>query len=335
MTRQVTSVPIARWCDVAPVFADLAGEPLDLDATLDCGQAFRWSPASDDSSAWIGVVGGTIWRVDVADGVLSARAVPARRDDAVRRFLFDYFALDRPLSPRLDRIARAHPHAADAVAQYAGLRILNQAAVEALLSFAIASATNVPRIRRSIALMAARFGEPIAIVDGAPYFRFPTAAALASADSRELYVDCNLAYRVDTLQAIARVLETRGEHWLTELRGQRYDAAHAALDALSGIGPKIADCVCLFGLGFQPAVPVDAHVWQIARRLFGDAITTRTLTSVAYRRIGDLFRALFGEDAGLAQQYLFTARRGQSARRTRAGETVVPSHLSHREETCA
>src|SRR5437763_6304623 len=41
-----------------------------------------------------------------------------------------------------------------------------------------------------------------------------------------------------------------------------YEAARRELMALPAIGPKIADCVCLFGLGHDAAVPVDTHVWQ-------------------------------------------------------------------------
>ena len=38
-----------------------------------------------------------------------------------------------------------------------------------------------------------------------------------------------------------------------------YRAAHAELLTLQGVGPKVADCVCLMGLGWGEAVPVDTH----------------------------------------------------------------------------
>ena len=38
-----------------------------------------------------------------------------------------------------------------------------------------------------------------------------------------------------------------------------YRTAHAELLALQGVGPKVADCVCLMGLGWGEAVPVDTH----------------------------------------------------------------------------
>ena len=42
----------------------------------------------------------------------------------------------------------------------------------------------------------------------------------------------------------------------------------AALVELSGVGPKVADCVALFSLDKLDIVPVDTHVWQIAQRYY-------------------------------------------------------------------
>lgn len=38
-----------------------------------------------------------------------------------------------------------------------------------------------------------------------------------------------------------------------------YRRAHEAVLELQGVGPKVADCVCLMGLGWGEAVPVDTH----------------------------------------------------------------------------
>jgi N-glycosylase/DNA lyase len=87
-----------------------------------------------------------------------------------------------------------------------------------------------------------------------------------------------------------------------------YKKAQVELLSLSGVGPKVADCVCLMGLGWAEAVPVDTHVWQIAQRdyHFGKA-KTQTLTKVMYDSIGDHFRKIWGPQAGWAQSVLFTA----------------------------
>lgn len=102
-------------------------------------------------------------------------------------------------------------------------------------------------------------------------------------------------------------------HGLTDcgvLEGPRatYREAQLALLSLAGVGPKVADCVCLMGLGWGESVPVDTHVWQIAQRdyKFGKA-KPKTFNKVLYDAVGDHFRDIWGKYAGWAHSVLFTA----------------------------
>lgn len=87
-----------------------------------------------------------------------------------------------------------------------------------------------------------------------------------------------------------------------------YRKAHEALLELQGVGPKVSDCVCLMGLGWSEAVPVDTHVWQFAQRdyKFGKG-KHKSLTKATYDAIGDHFRELWGKEAGWAHSVLFAA----------------------------
>lgn len=87
-----------------------------------------------------------------------------------------------------------------------------------------------------------------------------------------------------------------------------YRKAHEELLQLQGVGPKVADCVCLMGLGWGEAVPVDTHVWQIAQKdyNFGKG-KHKSLTKATYDAVGDHFRALWGREAGWAHSVLFAA----------------------------
>ncbi|KAH6854629.1 DNA glycosylase [Chaetomium sp. MPI-CAGE-AT-0009] len=103
-----------------------------------------------------------------------------------------------------------------------------------------------------------------------------------------------------------------------------YRAAHEALLSLPGVGPKVSDCVCLMGLGWWEAVPVDTHVWQIAQRdySFGKG-GGKTFTKATHDAVGAHFRGLWGAHAGWAQSVLFTANlkafAGQAQAQARAG----------------
>lgn len=87
-----------------------------------------------------------------------------------------------------------------------------------------------------------------------------------------------------------------------------YRKAHEELLQLQGVGPKVADCVCLMGLGWGESVPVDTHVWQFAQRdyKFGKG-RHKSLTKATYEAVGDYFRQLWGKEAGWAHSVLFAA----------------------------
>ncbi len=296
-----------RWDALPEISIPLEDEPLDLGQTLDCGQAFRWR--EDRPGIWTGVVGRSAWQVRVDRDELRARVAPGLPETAARVLLTRYFALDLSARQIQERVARSHPLAAGAVAEFKGMRILRQDPLETILTFTIATATNVPRVTRSIAAICRRFGEPITVVDGVAYHAFPTLDGVLGAPLDELFGACNLAYRARSLKAVAASLRDRSGSWPADLARLPYSDAHRALEELPFLGPKVSDCICLFGLGHAEAVPVDVHVWAIAHELFGEAIPTRTLTRKTYQRIGDRFRATFGPWAGWAQQYLFCARR--------------------------
>ncbi|HEX5418040.1 MAG TPA: DNA glycosylase [Chloroflexota bacterium] len=299
--------PPTTWSATPEHVLPLNGEPLSLDETLACGQAFRWWRLGDGT--WEGVSGGRAWRLRQDEDQVLARALPEAEPGEVRAFLHKYLALDVPAREVHAAIGAAHPRAAEAARQFAGLRIIRQDSLETVLTFTIATATNVPRVTRSVRELCRRFGAPLATVEGATYHDFPTVAALLAAPTDELYGPCNLAYRARSIQAVAGGLAGRPADWLSSLRALPYADAHRALDDLPFYGPKVADCACLFGLGFDEAVPVDVHVWAIAHELFGAEIPTRTLTPRTYVQIGERFREIFGPWAGWAQQYLFCARR--------------------------
>jgi N-glycosylase/DNA lyase len=95
---------------------------------------------------------------------------------------------------------------------------------------------------------------------------------------------------------------------LVEGGREGYRKAHEELLALHGVGPKVADCVCLMGLGWSESVPVDTHVWQIAQRdyKFGKGKHS-SLTAATYTAVANRFRKLWGKEAGWAHSVLFTA----------------------------
>lgn len=71
-----------------------------------------------------------------------------------------------------------------------------------------------------------------------------------------------------------RIEEERGSFDLSFLERMPMDEARRWLLDLPGVGPKTAACVLLFSLD-MPALPVDTHVYRVARRLglLGDKVS--------------------------------------------------------------
>jgi endonuclease-3 len=88
---------------------------------------------------------------------------------------------------------------------------------------------------------------------------------------------------------IKRVLEEirrkQGEFELGFLRQMSVDEARDWLRQLPGVGMKTASCVLLFSLG-MPALPVDTHVFRVAKRL--GLIGSRVSVEQAHRLLEGL-----------------------------------------------
>ena len=280
-------------------WADVPADRLNIAATLDSGQCFRWICTGDGD--WIGVIGDCGMKLRAgADGFWWQTYPHRDRWDLIQQ----YFALDVDLERLYGEWRRAEPRTEQSIARNAGMRILRQDADEAFFSFLCASCNTVVKIRRSVQALARMYGEAVAEVDGLVLHAFPTAERIANASEPALRAAL-WGYRAPVLIDAARDVSERGDGWLDSLRAVPYREAHAELTSIHGIGAKIADCICLFGLWHDEAVPIDTHVRRIAMRLFRPDLAIKSLTPAVYDTLASLFRARFGPYAGWAQQYLF------------------------------
>ncbi len=286
---------------------------LDLPLCVSSGQVFRWERLP--SGAWLGVDGDAWYRVEtgVCAHDRAVRPKVERPLDALRvcvesnrppdRFR-SLFRLEASL-PEVERaILDRGPELATFVRALPGLRVLRPSdPSEVLFSFLCTPNNNLERITRMVAALA-EYGEPIAELHGRVAHRFPDAARIAAIPESELRAK-GFGYRGRSIPNVARQLLRMPEDWLAGLSKLPYVEAHSKLCGLDGVGPKLADCVCLFGLGFLEAAPVDTHLWQAACRLYFPHLRGKSLTESRYREVGGFLRARFGPLTGWAHQYLF------------------------------
>ena len=78
------------------------------------------------------------------------------------------------------------------------------------------------------------------------------------------------------------------------------------LETLPGVGPKVADCILLFGLKRFEVFPIDVWVRRVMNDLY---IKNEDETKVNKKEIENLAKTKYANLAGIAQQYLFYWRR--------------------------
>ncbi|MEY2407493.1 MAG: N-glycosylase/DNA lyase [Verrucomicrobiota bacterium] len=263
----------------------------DLAATLDCGQAFRWTLRD---GAWEGVVGSRWVRLRAAPEGIQAETMGPADDWAWLKF---HLQSDVDLGSVIlsfpdDAVMRA------SVIACRGLRLLRQDPWECLASFILSSTKQIVQIRQIIGLLCLRFGERIPAPPGSgPLYDFPTAERLAASTEAELR-DCQMGFRAPNLLAAARFVAGGGLD-LQRLHTLPVAEARGKLIELRGVGEKIANCVLLFGCGFQQAFPVDVWVRKAIRELYFPK------RRPAPRRLAKFVDTYFGTHSGYAQQYLF------------------------------
>lgn len=142
---------------------------------------------------------------------------------------------------------------------------------------------------------------------GDGYYTFPDISKL-SADKVEATLRTNgFGYRAKYIQkASQQIVQNGGLKWFEELQDMSYEEAHKNLLTLHGIGPKVADCICLMSLNQMEAIPVDTHVFQIAKRYFDFKSSTKNISPKLYSDISNKFRETYGKYAGEICSHLRT-----------------------------
>ncbi|WZH44723.1 DNA glycosylase [Fusarium acuminatum] len=329
---------------------------LCINTTLRCGQSFRWQKINHE---WTCTLHGRLLHLkqdathlhyQVTFPALKPKTSPPSDTEALLRH---YFNLDTSLEPLYKQWSAADSNFRKRAPQFRGVRILSQDAWETLICFICSSNNNITRISQMVHKLCRHYGPLIAHMDDEPFHDFPTPQDLTGDDVETNLRALGFGYRAKYIVETARmVAKEKPDNWLESLRNPEfpgfnttpvpkeqhatYKEAQQQLLSLKGVGPKVADCVCLMGLGWGEAVPVDTHVWQIAQRdyKFGKS-KVKTLNKATYDAVGDHFRDLWGSYAGWAHSVLFTADLREFAAQAKKEEdepTVIKIEIGSVEE---
>ena len=169
-----------------------------------------------------------------------------------------------------------------------GIRILKQNLFETLISFIVSANNNIKRIQ----VILNRIRENLGTKKG-DFYTFPTHEQLLKADEK-FFLDIGAGYRAKYLFKVLRQVD---EKTLDEWRNLNTTQLRSKLIELAGVGPKVADCVLLFGYGKGDVFPVDTWIHQMYNKFYKHLDNRE--------QIRHNLTAEFGDLSGYAQQYLF------------------------------
>lgn len=261
---------------------------------------------------------GVILRADISKTMEKDMNSNSNLDDTLK-VITDYLNLKINLSTLYKQWSLSDPIFAKQSANFKGIRILRQEPWENLISFICSSNNNVKRISQMCENLCLHFGQYINSYNGVKYFDFPTPQALSGAAVEQRLRELSFGYRAKYISNTAKTMMSLSSSSLSalqelyNLRNRPYREAHLELLKFTGVGPKVADCVCLMSLDKNDVVPIDTHVLNIVQRDYkkfkksGTTNTTNSINNKTYIEIGDFFRDIWGEYAGWAHSVLFTA----------------------------
>jgi N-glycosylase/DNA lyase len=226
----------------------------------------------------------------------------------VRKTLWGYFRLDTDLSTLYVEWSQRDNHFAKLCSKYPGVRLLAQPAFESLLSFICSQNNGISRITSMVRTLKEHYGIRHTLVDDEiTLFTFPRPSDLLDEKITRELTTKGFGYRARYIQAVSKKI-VAGEIELEMLKDAPRDEARNRLLQIVGVGPKVADCVALTGLGQMSSVPIDTHIWKMAKSCYTGMPSGKSLTHRVYNSIGDRFRAIFGPYAGWAHLVLFAVQ---------------------------
>ena len=243
----------------------------DLAETLDCGQAFRWEPIeSKYECTYKGYFLNNPLIISQDKNKFIFHNTSAENFEKI---WVKYFDLETDYG-KIKNLLSTDKTLSKACEYAGGIRLLNQDFWESLCSFIISQNNNIPRIKGIISRLCEH------------YKHFPTALELSAETSESLgflRAGFRAKYLVDAAQKVAS-----GEINYSDIKNMPIDDARKVLMKIKGVGPKVAECVLLFGVHRTEAFPIDVWIKRVMEKFYPEGLPECTKTI-----------------EGIAQQYLF------------------------------
>lgn len=274
-------------------------ESFCLNHIFECGQCFRWKKEDDES--YTGVFKNSVINVKKENDIVTFRGVCEKN---IKEVVNQYFDLNTDYEEIKNTLSKVDNYLAESIKYGNGIRILNQDLWEVIISFIISANNNIPRIQKIIERLSKQYGNKI-IYKEKEYYTFPEKEQLVKASIEDLR-NLGLGFRDKYVYETTRKI-INGEINLEELGSmQDTNKIRDILLTLPGIGPKVADCIMLFGMHKFNVFPIDVWVRRVMNELY---LKNEDETKINKKQIETLAKEKYKNLAGMAQQYLFYWKR--------------------------
>ena len=253
-------------------------ENIDLVQTFECGQCFRWQKNSENS--YTGIFKGK--KLELSQLTPNTIILSTDMSD-FKKIWYKYFDLETDYKKIGENITTLHPILKKAYIECSGIRILRQEPWETLCSFIISQNNNIPRIKKIIKSLCDLFGDKI---ENSKEKSFPSSEVISKLNLEDLE-PIRSGFRAKYILDAARKVSSKIVDF-NKIENLDYIDAKNELMKIKGVGPKVADCVLLYGFHRLEAFPEDVWIKKVMNKFFKNESPK-----------------IFGEYAGIAQQYLY------------------------------
>ncbi len=265
-------------------------EMINLKATLDGGQAFRWHGNGD---SYRGVIGSKVYIISNEKNSIHLESVNSEIDNNDLAKIKKYLGIDFDLD-KLKNIYRHNDYIYKLIKLNSGLRILKQDPWETIVSFITSSVSNILKIKKNINDLCVLNG--VKIGNGKYDYKFPTDSEIIELGEKKLR-KIGFGFRAPYL------IDAANKSIKNEINiNANADSYKSKLDELTkikGVGRKVADCIMTYGYGRRDSFPVDRWV---RRGLINNLGYSAKLSN---DKLSILAQKNFKNNSAYIQQYIF------------------------------
>lgn len=181
---------------------------------------------------------------------------------------------------------------------------------ECIISSICSANNSIKRWTKSVSQIKENWGNKY----GNYYYTFPQSNVLSNAfldDGEEFNLscisdiskcctnlkNCGVGYRAAYMRKASELFALEMD--LSQIFAMSYDEAFQTMLEVPGVGPKVADCILLYGFNFKEAFPSDVWIKRIVSYLYFDGKDIRV------SKVREFGMEEFGKNAGYVQLYMF------------------------------